>query len=103
MIETFVLINGKPTITKDPAAVLDYVVDWADWLAVVGDTITSATAEGTGVAVDSCTVMDGGKRVLVWVSGGVANAAGQVVVRITTASTPARVDERSLYFKVRQR
>lgn len=102
-METFTLINGKPTITKDPAAVLDYVVDWADWLAVVGDTITAATAVGTGVAVDSCTVMDGAKKVLVWVSGGVANTPGQVVVRITTASSPARVDERSLYFRLKQR
>lgn len=102
-METFTLINGKPTITKDPAAVLDYVVDWTDWLAVVGDTITAASAIGTGVAVDSCTVIDGGKKVLVWVSGGVANAAGQVAVQITTAHSPPRVDERSLYFKVKQR
>lgn len=102
-METFTLINGKPTITKDPAGVLDYVVDWTDWLAVVGDTIASAQAVGTGVTVDSTSVVDGNKKVLVWVSGGVANTPGQVVVRITTASNPARVDERSLYFRLKQR
>ena len=94
---------GKPTIAKDPAAVLDYVVDWTDWLAVVSDTIISAVAEGTGVTVDSVAVMAGGQKVLVWVSGGVANVTGSVAIKITTASSPPRIDERTIWFKVKDR
>ena len=102
-VETFKFVSGKPTIDKDPGASLDYVMDWTDWLAVVTDTIVSATATGSGVVVDSCTVQPGGKAVLVWVSGGVANATGTVTIQISTASTPPRIDERTMVFKVKQR
>lgn len=99
----FKVVNGKPTIDKDAEASLDYPVSWADWLAVVGDTIASATAVGTGVTVDSCTVTSDGKGVVLWVSGGVADSTGTVTMRITTASTPPRIDERTLVFKIKQR
>lgn len=102
-VETFKIVAGKPTIDKDPGASLDYVMDWTDWLAVVSDTIASASATGTGVVVDSCTVMPGGKSVLLWVSGGAANTTGSVALQITTASAPPRIDERTLVFKLKQR
>ena len=101
--ETFKIVSGKPTIDKDPGASLDYVMDWTDWLAVINDTIVSATAAGSGVVVDSCSVLPGGKCVLIWVSGGVANVTGNVTIRATTASTPPRIDERTMVFKVKQR
>lgn len=101
-METFVVTGGKPTIPKDPAAVLDYTVDWADWLAVVGDTIASATALGDGVTVNSSAVV-AGTKVVVWVSGGAALTTASVTIKITTASTPARIDERTIWFKVKNR
>ncbi len=101
-METFVVTGGKPTIAKDPAAVLDYTVDFTDWLAVVADTIASATATGDGITVDSSAVV-GGTKVVVWASGGAALTIASITVRITTASTPARVDERTLWFKLKQR
>lgn len=101
--ETFVVSAGKPTITKDPQAELDYDLDLTAWLAVSGDTLDSATAVGTGVTVDDVDVVDAGRQVKVWVSGGTAGATGSVTITFTTTSTPPRVDERTLYFKIKQR
>jgi hypothetical protein len=100
MADTFTLIAGKPTILKDPEAVLDYTVDFAPWLLPEADTIASATVTGTGVTVDSSAVV-GGTAVTMWVSGGTVNTTGNAVVQITTVD--GRIDERTVYFKVRNR
>jgi len=101
--ETFVVSAGKPTITKDPQAKLDYDLDLTDWLAVNGDTLDAASAVGTGVTVDDVDVVDAGRQVKVWVSGGTVGSPASVTITFSTSSTPPRVDERTLYFKIKQR
>lgn len=101
--ETFQTVAGKPTIVKDPQAELDYNLDLTAWLAVSGDTLAAATAVGTGVTVDDVDVVDAGRQVKVWLSGGTAGTTATVTITFTTTSTPPRVDERTLYFKIKQR
>ena len=99
-IETFVASAGKQTITKDPHATLDYTVDFTDWLASPVDTISAQTATGTGVTVDGSTIL-AGKKVVVWVSGGVLGSTGSVRVHITTVG--GRIDDRTMYFKIKDK
>jgi len=87
------------TFIKDPDAVLDYAVDWSDWLET-GETISShdVTVEA-GLTKDS----DGesGGIVTIWLSGGTVNTSYRVAVEITTSSV--RTDERSFRVRVAER
>lgn len=70
-------------IQKDPDSVLDYAVDWSDWLA--GDTITTAdftvpaglTRQSQNASATVATV---------WLAGGTAGATYSVNCRIVTAA-----------------
>lgn len=95
---TYTLVAGRPTIDKDPDAVLDYSIDWGDWLPV-GDSITAASSTATGCVVNSTTVA--GSKVVMWISGGTAGVAASAKARITTAQ--GRTDERTIYLRIKQR
>jgi hypothetical protein len=105
-IEKFKLKGTKYVIEKDPDSILDYVVDFTDFLTPVEDNIDSVEVvqESGGVSVES-TVIDG-KIVTAWVSGGeitVAGAYASATFRITTDNTPPRVEDRTLYFDIKER
>ena len=100
-METFVNVGGKPTITKDPNAVLDYEVDYTDWLAAAGDTLVAVTAAAVDITVNTAAIAPGGKKIVLWLSGGVLSKTASVTVRITTAG--GRIDDRTIYFKIKQR
>jgi hypothetical protein len=101
MAETFVTVAGKPTITKDPGATLDYTFDFTDWLAVVSDTIASVTFPATvGVSVLGSGIV-AGTKVAVWVTGGAAGTTGSCTARIVTVG--GRTDDRTIYFKLKER
>lgn len=86
-------------ILKDPAAVLDYGLDWSEWLPD-GDTIAASTwTVPTGLTVDSDTFND--VHTTVWLSGGTAGQVYQVVNQITTAE--GRTDERTLVIQCADR
>jgi hypothetical protein len=87
-------------MTKDPDAVLDYEVDWSNWLATDSDTISGHTViASAGITVDSSTRTS--TAVTFWLSGGTVGQQYVVTVQITTAA--GRIDERSLTFNVRDR
>lgn len=102
--------GDKPTIDKDPNAVLDYVWDWSAWLAVVGDSIAShlvivSTLNEEGVAttltLDQHSHTAG--TVTAWLSGGTAGEKVKVTCRITTSNTIPRIDDRSVYIKLKEK
>ena len=101
--ETFEVTLGKPTIVKDPNAVLDYTLDWTEWLEPLTDTIASVSVAVSGVTLDHTT--NSGTSVTIWVSGGTVGTPGSARVRITTVGTGARprTDERTGYFKIKER
>lgn len=101
--ETYVMTAGKPTINKDPEAVLDYSFDWGPWLEAVDDTIQSVlfildpTLTKVSEAHDATTAT-------VWLSGGAPPTGGgtlKVTCRITT--TGGRTDDRSIFLKIIER
>lgn len=98
-ISSISMATGKPTATQDTSAALDYVFDWAPYLAATNDTILSA--EFT-VSTGEVSAYDyGATSAIVWFKGGTTGTVAKVVCRIRTASKPQRVDERSIYIKIK--
>lgn len=85
---------------KDPNAVLDYLIDWSDWLGVGETLLSSEWAMNGDATVVRATHTD--TTATVWVSGGTGTFT--VTNSITTTSVPvARQDDRSLVIKVRNK
>ena len=100
MATTYVLDGaGRPVIEKDPNAILDYTVDWVDYLTDVTDTIASYQVLTTGVTVAS--TAQNTTKITAWLSGGIEGEKVQVTYRIVT--TGGRTDDRSIYLKIKQR
>lgn len=86
--------------TKDPDAVLDYTVDWSDWL-IPGDWIISvvASVSPAGLVVDYTSWTD--DLAIVWLSGGSVGVRYSVTVSVVTAG--GREDSRSIAVVVKGR
>ncbi len=92
-------MTGQVAYVKDPQAVLDYTVDWTDWL-VAADVISSHTVTvPSGITKDSSSDTD--TAVTAWISGGTADTSYDVVYHVTT--TAGRQDDRTVTLHVRQR
>jgi len=101
----FKLKGTKYVIEKDPDSVLDYTIDFTDFLTPVGDDIASVEVVQVsgGVVVDSTVVV--GKILTAWISGGTITEAGvysSATFRITTDNVPARIEDRTIYFDVKE-
>lgn len=86
------------TFIKDPSAVLDYSIDWSDWLE--GDTISTSTwtvPSGLSNTSESKT----NTKTTVWLSGGAVAQFYTVTNRVVTAG--GRTDERSIVIVIGQR
>lgn len=89
---------------KDPDATKDYGWDWQDWLE--GDTITTSTwivpAGLTNVGESGPTIQSDGRiTTSVFISGGSLGVTYTITNRITTNSTPARVEDQSHTIEIR--
>jgi len=86
------------TFTKDPDAVLDYSIDWEDWLD--GDTIsTSSWTLQSGIVKESDSKTT--TVTTIWISGGTVGKVYAVTNRIVTAAS--RTEDRTFYLDVRER
>lgn len=87
---------------KDPDAVLDYGIDWSDWL-VAGDTIATSTWTITGS--DAALVQDSdfsdSTVTGLWLSGGTVDEEYSATCHIVT--TAGRADDRTLTIGVVER
>lgn len=96
------------THIKDPDAVLDYSVSWENWLQT-GEEISISAWTITGV--DSSLIEGAGlyastndaTTTTIWLSGGAAPYSYRVTNRITTDSTPPRIEDRSFIIQVIER
>ena len=84
---------------KDPDSVLDYGVDWSDWLAS-GETISTSTwTVPNGITEDSDS--KGDNSTLIWLSGGTAGTTYTLANKIVTSDS--RTVERTIEIIVEQR
>lgn len=85
-------------IDKDPNAVLDYRVDWSEWLA--GDTIVASTwVVESGIVNDLDTFNT--TMAVIWLSGGTLGEIYTVTNRITTAL--GRIDDRTFLVEIKNK
>jgi hypothetical protein len=90
---------GFPKFTKDPSALLDYAIDWTDWLETT-DTISSAVwTVPTGLVLEDQTETE--FVASAWLSGGVVGTKYNVACLITT--TAGRLDERTFTISIKNK
>jgi hypothetical protein len=76
---------------KDPNALLDYKVDWGDWLlndaivSAIAFTDTLASAQTSGLRIASTTI-SASAAVVVWLSAGVLDTEYTITSRIWTSA-----------------
>lgn len=87
----------NPLSPKDPHDVLDYEVDWSNWLPA-GDTIlVSEWIAPAGITMDSETNTN--TTTTIWLSGGTAGQSYALTNRITTAG--GRTRDRTITIRVK--
>jgi hypothetical protein len=79
---------------KDPDAVLDYSIDWSDWLTGSEVITVSTWTVPSGITKDSDSNDD--TQTVIWLSGGTAGNTYKIVNHIETDSSPVRKDDRSI-------
>lgn len=85
------------SFVKDPAAKLDYEIDWSDWL--IGDTIATSTWT-VPAGITNVTSSNTAVTATIRLSGGTHGQNYEVLNHIVTAS--GQEDERSIVIEVRQ-
>lgn len=93
---------------KDPEEVLDYPVQFNDWLITGLDIATGATVVQEGVSVPgglTDLVVDGvfvsGKSVVTWLSAGTAGEAYTFKITATDTGNPIRTVVRRVKIKIK--
>jgi len=93
----------KPWPDKDPDALLDYELEWGDWLD--GDTISNSEwivpAGITKDATKGDRVSDAGTETIIWLRGGAEGQKYTLTNRITTVA--GRIDDRTVTLKIRSK
>jgi hypothetical protein len=87
-----------PKFNKDPQSVLDYQVDWSDWLDT-DEISTSTWSAPAGITIDSETETD--TTATVWLSGGTDGERYEVTNEITTDG--GRTDNRTILIVCKQK
>lgn len=85
--------------SKDPSSILDYGVDWTDWLD--GDTISTSSWSVSPSGLTAISNTRNGGVTTVWLSGGTVGQTYQVTNTIVTAA--GRTDQRTLLVAIQDR
>lgn len=93
----------QPRGLKDPDGTIDVSINWTAWLADCQD-----TAAAYSWTVDNGAIMvgdddDGTGTATLFINGGTLGGNVAVKCRMTTSSTPPRVDERTVYLTIENR
>lgn len=86
------------TFEKDPQAILDYSVNWTEFLETAETITSSQWFVPTGITLTESGSTN--KTATAWLSGGTLGSSYEIVNRITTNNTPARVDERTIIISI---
>ena len=86
---------------KDPQAKLDFTVDWSDWLGLNEIIVSSSWSSPDGLTIETSGYDS--NYAVVWLSGGTAGTTYRLINTITTNSSPARIDQRTITIKAQER
>lgn len=79
---------------KDPSAILDYTLNWTDWLKDDNDTISEASVPSPPSGITIQSIAHTTTTTTVWIAGGTAGTSYDISIRIHTAGN--RQDERTI-------
>lgn len=97
-MKRFVTDGEYPRIQKDPDAVMDYIINWSNWLR--SDTIsTSSWTVDDGITKDSDSNTT--TTATIWLSGGTEVREYKVVNEIITAG--GRTKQQTLVVRIRDK
>ena len=85
--------------SKDPSSILDYGVDWVDWLG--SDTISTSSWGVTPAGLTAVSSNRVGAVTTVWLSGGTVGTTYSATNTIVTAA--GRTDQRTLLVSIQDR
>lgn len=88
------------TFSKQPAEVLDYAIDLTQWLASGDYAVSQVTTAAAGITVDSTLILNSGREIRVWLSGGTSGQRYKIQVLFTT--TDGRKKEFEFVVKVQE-
>lgn len=88
------------TFQKQPAELIDYDVDYSEWLTT-GDNVQSADVSvlPSGLVIESTFIND--PRIKIWISGGTDKVNYKITVTMTTADGRIKQDEFKINVKDR--
>jgi hypothetical protein len=89
----------SPKFTKDPNAVLDYAIDWSDWLEVDDEIESAEWIVPEGITKDK--QEESTSAAVIWLSGGTVGTKYNLTCRITT--TEGRTDDRTICVKIKEK
>lgn len=90
----------RPNGVKDPDSTIDITFDWSPILADMGNDTIANIAFILGGGLTSAGTVPNGALATVLVAGGTKGVEASITCRITTASTPARIDDRTVYLTI---
>lgn len=92
------MTDSRNYFVKDPDAILDYTVDWLNWLCL--DTIVTGTwIVPSGITKVTSTITT--TTSTVWLSGGSVDHSYDLINRINTSG--GRTDDRTISIMVRNK
>lgn len=88
------------TLFQDPDDFESCKLTYTQWLNS-GETLADATVTvESGLTLEVTDIQDSGTSVQLFLSGGTAGSRYKVSVKVTTDSSPARINEKSFYLQV---
>ena len=84
---------------KDPDAILDYVIDWSDWLTGTETISTSTWIVPSGITEESSSNTT--TTATIWLSSGTVPLGYKVVNRIVSSDN--REDDRSIFIRIKDK
>lgn len=91
-----------PVGSKDPQSSIDIPFDWTEWLADIGNPGLAKVEFLLGGGLVSDGVVPNTKGGTVVVSGGSLQQTGTVTCRITTATQPSRIEDRTVVLQMKE-
>ena len=94
------LVDAKrPRGIKDPNSTIDVTFDWSEWLADMGSPAIASVVFILGGLQNGGSFVSGVKTTIFAKDG--SGDVASITCRVTTASTPARTDDRTVYLDLK--
>lgn len=94
--------NNSPVGSKDPNSTIDIHFDWTAWLADIGNAQLSAVDFILSSGIESMAGIPTDVGGTVFISGGTISQNVTITCRITTATIPARVEDRTVVLQIKE-